>query len=167
MTFVTHGYAGAVAYIGICRLAGVDGGWVAPTAGGILGSAPDTLDWILARGREWPKWLGFIERSRFNRIGLIDRWSLYVWWHHSTAALLISLILIAPGIHILVDRLIHSPVIPRKEEEKLWPEEMVTVIDYSILGLRIQFDAGRRNVLWATGELMLISLTTNLLQAIQ
>lgn len=149
MTFVSHGYAGAVAYVGICQLTGVDGGWVAPVAGAVLGSGPDTFDWVLAK------------------LGIIERWKLYVWWHHSTAALVLSLILVAPAIHILIDRLIHSPVIPRPEEVAGWPEGRIEVIRYVFFKWEFFIHLKRRDVLWATGEVMLISLTTNILQLIR
>jgi hypothetical protein len=148
MTFLSHGYAGAVAYVGICQLAGIDGTWIAPAAGAVLGSAPDTFDWVL------------------SKLGITERWKLYVWWHHSTAALILSLILVAPAIHILIDRLIHSPVIPRPEEAARWPEERIIVLEYVFFRWAFYINMKRRDVLWTTGEIMLISLATNILQVI-
>ena len=137
MTFVTHSYTGAVTYGFLGHQVGLDSLTVPVIVGAILGGAPDTFDWIA-----W-------------KLGLLPRWWLYGIMHHSRLVVWIEIILIAPGLHVLFDRLIHDPVIPR--EDPVYDAEM-----WNVFGLKLR----RRDIHWLTGEVMVIALTTLLLGVI-
>ena len=92
MTFIAHAYAGAVIAHTVCRLIGVDGGVIVPVCGAVLGSAPDTLDWIGAK------------------LVLFPRWWLYNILHFYRPVVIVECILLFPGIHVLLDRLVHRGV---------------------------------------------------------
>jgi hypothetical protein len=86
---VGHPAIGAATAFAVCRVLGVDPGWVAPLAGAVLGAAPDL-----------PKWFG--------------RDDLYSFFHGSSRlSLIIQWILLPMALHTQVfDRLIHPPVLP-------------------------------------------------------
>jgi len=137
MTFVSHGYMGAASYAQLNRVLGLNCDVAAPTVGAILGSAPDTFDWIA-----WK--LGLTKK----------RWALYAILHHNRIAVLIECLLVAPGLHVLFDRLIHSPVIPH-------PFEGVKEFDvevWRIFGIVLK----RRDIFWLMGEALVLSLATHI-----
>jgi hypothetical protein len=108
---------------------------IAPALGAILGSAPDTFDWIGAK------------------LGLFPRWWLYNILHHTTPAIIFELLLIAPGIHVLFDFLVHAPVIPDPSD--------TFIVDYDLVLFRLfGKPIRRRHIQWITGELLLVTLAT-------
>lgn len=91
MNFITHGIVGASVYVNVFGWS-----WESFVAGFIIGTIPDTLDWVLAK---------------FN---YIERWTLYNRFHKTWEGLIVSAILIAPLPHVLADRFVHPPVLPEK-----------------------------------------------------
>lgn len=136
MTFVGHAYTGAVAALLLSRAIGVDAPVAAPVIGGLLGSAPDTVDWVGSKLKLWPCW-----------------W-MYVIMHHQRVVVFIECLLIFPGLHLLFDKFLHYPVIPRAGMSADYDMELFTLFGKSIK---------RRDIHWLTGELMMASLTTNAL----
>ena len=129
MTFITHGLAGAALMLALFNPTPLSGTfWALLIYGLIAGSAPDTLDWFMAE------------------LKLVPRYSsIYGWWHHSGLALLISVILIAPLPHVLGDKFIHVPVLPRKGENPYMDEILI----------QKPFGLSRHDIIWLLGELMM------------
>lgn len=133
MSALSHAYTGAVAYYLLSRAIGVDGGAAAPVLGAILGSAPDTFDWIGWKLGYWP------------------RWWLYSIMHKFWLAVVVEVALIAPGLHLLFDLLIHPPVLPKPGQSD----------DYDYVLFRLfGKPIARRDIHWCVGEAFLITLTT-------
>lgn len=133
MTFPTHAYVGAVAYHALSRAIGLEAGWAAPTLGAVLGSAPDTVDWIGAKLGFWP------------------RWWMYSILHKWKPAVIVEAILVAPGLHILFDLLSHYPAIPRPGTSADYEMPL-----FKILGTTVT----RRDLQWAELEVMVVALAT-------
>jgi hypothetical protein len=67
------------------------------------------------------------------------------WAHNSRTGLFTSIILIAPLPHYLGDKLVHAPIIPEKGTSAFMDEMLVQ-----------HPKLARRDILWLTGELMMI-----------
>lgn len=132
MTIFTHGYAGATAYVVISSTLGVSlGPWPA-IAGAILGSGPDVIDWIGWKLGLWPhKWL-------------------YMLLHYRKWIIWTQILLVAPGLHVLFDKLTHFP----------WVPEPGTSPDYDKLVARIgRLRLSRRDLQMIELEVLVIALT--------
>lgn len=165
MTFVSHGIHGAAVYGLIGGVFGFESGWI-PVAGFVTGAAPDTLDWVGARGREWGSgavrrlgWervanvLAKVEDSKVNRFGFWERWSFYNRAHFGGGAWRWgSWALIAPGLHTRFwDLFAHGPFLPVPAGEGWLTERGV------LPGWMGRFT--RREVIWAMGESLLLAVS--------
>lgn len=132
MTFLTHAITGAALMLALFGpVPGSAAFWALLIYGLIAGSLPDTLDWFMAKVSFYPRYS-----------------SIYGWWHHTKLALLVSLILIAPLPHILGDKFIHNPVLPRKGENPFMDEVLI----------QKPLVLTRHDILWLLGELMMFLL---------
>jgi hypothetical protein len=62
--------------------------WWISALGALLGSLPDTLDWLLAV------------------LGFVPRWEVYSWFHHSIPTWA-EIVVFPVGLHVWSDRLVH------------------------------------------------------------
>lgn len=134
---VGHVVMGAVAYTVLSQLVGVEPGVTAPLVGGFMGAAPDLVDKPGAALGLWPRgWMRAV-------------------LHHNRLALLIQLILVAPGLHVISDLLAHSPALPEPGDSADFDEVL-----FSVFGKNI----ARRDLYWLMGEFLTISVSLNVLQ---
>ena len=132
MSFLNHGFTGLLVFWGLSLiLFGHPSIWLF-ILGFILGISPDTLDWLLAK------------------LGLIERWTLYNWFHDTIYGFIVCFILLAPFPHVVLDKLVHLPVLPRKGTNPFMDE-------------LILLNTSRRRIIYLTGEAMVLFLNTTVL----
>jgi hypothetical protein len=89
MTFLAHTVLpGAIAAFAVSRVRSNRTFWAVVIACAVLGSLPDTLDFVLAL------------------VGLVPRWSLYGWFHHNWPVALWWVVPIT--LHIVMDIPLHQ-----------------------------------------------------------
>jgi hypothetical protein len=88
VTFTAHAAVGGGLTALLTRILGGDP-TVGLVVGAVLGSAPDTVDWIA-----W-------------KLGWCDRWSLYVLMHHEVHKAIL-IVLFPMGLHVWLDSYIHK-----------------------------------------------------------
>ena len=119
----SHAIAGAAIYTAIFGLS-----WQSALIGSFIGASPDLIDWAGASLGLWP------------------RWKVYTWWHHNVWAFILSMILIAPLPHIIFDKFVHRPVLPKAGTDPFFDE----IMWHWPFGIKLS----RQRIFWLQGELM-------------
>lgn len=115
MTFLAHGFVGAASADLLRSWGGRSRSWIWVVSGWILGTLPDSLDWILAV------------------LGIFPRWYLYGLFHHDWlgwATAWISPI----GLHMALDLIVHrGPSGTNWWPEFWWAEALAWILPLSWL----------------------------------